>query len=56
MTSRLDSGIFSGRRELSAQRPGKEEWGYVINPKHSDVRAITVSEGEPFSFDLRLIR
>ena len=32
-----------------------EECGYILNPLHPDARQVTVTHGEPFAFDLRLI-
>jgi RES domain-containing protein len=50
----LERGATAILKVPSAVVP--EEWNYVLNPQHADLRQIVVPPPEPFSFDRRLAR
>ncbi len=50
---------LSGRKSLalrvpSVMLPVGEGWNYLINPAHSEIHSVNISERAPFTFDARL--
>lgn len=58
-TQRIGNAFLSEQKALVLKVPSaivKDEWNYIINPRHKDFHKIKIVNTEPFAFDTRLFK